>query len=152
MRITDNWGNRISMSHTTWAAIMEYCSNIEQVQSTLEATAGDSWSYYRNCKNTKQKCSKIYIARYFYIHEAFNCAFYFERCVKNALRSIWQNLFKVGAKFKEFMTILRQNCINNKCDASKKFCKVYNKTSLIECKLVMYALNEIVDTAIYFKK
>jgi len=40
-----------------------------------------------------------------------------EHRVKNALRSIWQNLFKVEAKFKEFMTIIRQNCNNNKCEA-----------------------------------
>jgi len=33
----------------------------------------------------------------------------------------------------------------------KKLCEVYNKTSLIECELVMYALDEIVDVALYFK-
>jgi len=75
-----------------------------------------------------------------------------EHCVKNALRSIWQNVFKVDAKFKEFVTIKRQNCINNKCDALKKLCEVYDKTSLIEYELVMYALDEIVDTVIYFEK
>jgi len=37
VRITDNRGNRISVTHTTWAAIMEHCSDIEQlVQSTPE--------------------------------------------------------------------------------------------------------------------
>jgi len=50
------------------------------------------------------------------------------------------------------MPIIRQNCINNKCDALKKLCKIYNKTSLIECELVMCALDEIVDTAIDFEK
>jgi len=37
-----------------------------------------------------------------------------EHCVKNALRSIWQNVFKVDAKswFKKFVAIIRQNCIN----------------------------------------
>jgi len=43
VRITDNRGNRISMSYTTWAAIMEHRLDIEQlVQSTPEAIAGDS--------------------------------------------------------------------------------------------------------------
>jgi len=31
-------------------------------------------------------------------------------------------------------------------------CEVYDKTSLIECELVMCALDEIVDNAIYFSK
>jgi len=34
----------------------------------------------------------------------------------------------------------------------KKLCEIYDKTSLIECELVMYTLDEIVDTAIYFEK
>jgi len=55
-----------------------------------------------------------------------------EHCVKNALRSIWQNVFKV-AKFKEFVTIIRQNYINNKCDALKKLYEVYDKTLFIDC-------------------
>jgi len=40
----------------------------------------------------------------------------------------------------------------DKCDALKKLYKVYNKTSLIKCELVMYASDEIVDTALYFRK
>jgi len=34
----------------------------------------------------------------------------------------------------------------------KKLCEVYDKTSLIECELIMCALDEIVDNAIYFSK
>jgi len=75
-----------------------------------------------------------------------------EHCVKNALRSIWQNIFKVDAKFQESVIIIHQNCINNKCDALKKLCEVYDKTSLIDCKLVICALDEIVENAIYFSK
>jgi len=47
--------------------------------------------------------------------------------------------------------IIRQNCPNNKYEALKKLRKVYNKTSLIECKL-MRVLNEIIDTVLYFRK
>jgi len=32
----------------------------------------------------------------------------------------------------------------------KKLCEIYDKTSLIECELVMCALDEIVNDAIYF--
>jgi len=47
-----------------------------------------------------------------------------EHCVENALRSIKQNVFKVDAKFKEFVTTIRQNCLNNKCDLLKKLREV----------------------------
>jgi len=65
----------------------------------------------------KRKYSKIHIARYFYIHEAFNIVLFMldlEHCVENALCSIVQNVFKIDEKFKQFVTIICQNCINNK--------------------------------------
>jgi len=37
-------------------------------------------------------------------------------------------------------------------NALKKLCEVYDKISLIDCELVMYALDEIVDNKIYFSK
>jgi len=43
--------------------------------------------------------------------------------------SIRQNVFKVDAKFKEFVTIVRKNYINNKYDTLKK---LRDKTLLIE--------------------
>jgi len=53
---------------------------------------------------------------------------------------------------RNFKTIIRQNCINNKYDALKNLCEVYDKTSLIDCELVMCALDKIVENAIYFSK
>jgi len=50
------------------------------------------------------------------------------------------------------VTIIRQNCINNKCDALKELCEIYDKTSPINCELVMCTLDEIVENAIYFSK
>jgi len=47
---------------------------------------------------------------------------------------------------------IRQSYLNNNCDALKKLREVYDKTSLIECELVKYASDEIVDTALYFRK
>jgi len=52
-------------------------------------------------------------------------------------------MFKVDAEIQEFVTIIRQNCINNKCDALKKLYEVYDKTSLIDCELVMCALHDM---------
>jgi len=46
-----------------------------------------------------------------------------EHCVENAFCSIRQNVFKVDAKFEEFVTIMHQNRYNNKCDALKNCVK-----------------------------
>jgi len=156
VRITDNRDNRIYMSLTTWKAIMEHCADIEQlVQSTSEAISPEIHDLIieivkirnKNVVKFTSHDTSIYVQP-----STIRFMLDLEYCVKNALRSIWQNAFIVDAKYKEFVTIIYQNCINNKCDALKKLCEVYDKTSLIDCELVMYALNEIVDNAIYFSK
>jgi len=128
MRITDNQGNRISMSHTTW---VEYCSNIEQlVQSTLEAitiaaqAAGNSSSVIIEIVKIRNENVVKFTLHDTSIYVKPSTVRFMpdilEHYVKSALRSKWQNVFKVDEKFKEFVTIIRQNCINNKCDALKK--------------------------------
>jgi len=55
-------------------------------------------------------------------------------------------------KFKQFVTYLGQNWITNKCDAAIIMRKIYiYKNSLIDCKLIAYALNNIVHNALYDK-
>jgi len=54
-------------------------------------------------------------------------------------------------KFKQFVTYLRQNCIINKYNAAIILRKIYDKNSLIDCKLIAYALNNIVHNASYDK-
>jgi len=103
VRITDNRNNRISMSHTTWAAIMEHRPNIEQlVQSTPEAIPREIHDliYNWNCKNTKQKYGKIHIVWYFYIHEAFNCTF-FCWILNNVLRMRFARYGRLYLKLKQ---------------------------------------------------
>jgi len=43
-----------------------------------------------------------------------------EHCVENLVR---QNVFKIDTKFQEFVTIIHQNYINDKCDALKNCVK-----------------------------
>ena len=52
--------------------------------NTISYTVGDS-SYYRNCKNTKQKYSKIHIARdtSLYIKPSTLFILDFEHCIKS---------------------------------------------------------------------
>jgi len=49
------------------------------------------------------------------------------------------------------VTILRRNCITDKCDAEKTFRKIYDKESNIECELIAYASDNIVYDAFHEK-
>jgi len=59
----------------------------------------------------------------------------------------------VNEKFRYFVTYLHQNCINNKRDAVNILCKIYVifKSSLIDCKLIAYDLDNIVYDAFHEK-
>ena len=46
------------------------------------------------------------------------------------------------------MTTIRQNYITSKRDAANTLHKIYDKNSIIECKLVDYDLNYIVRDAL----
>jgi len=50
----------------------------------------------------------------------------------------------ISEKFKHFVTILRRNCITNKCDAAKALREVYDQNSVIDCELLAYVLDNIV--------
>jgi len=54
----------------------------------------------------------------------------------------------VSEKFKYFVSFLKQNSITNKHDAANTLHKIYDKTSIIECELVIYDLNYIVHVAL----
>jgi len=57
-----------------------------------------------------------------------------------------RNIHKVNEKFRQFMTIIRQNSIN-KCDALKKLREIYDEILIVECELLIYAIDKIVDAA-----
>jgi len=66
-----------------------------------------------------------------------------EHCVEHVYLGLSQNVYN-SEKFKHFISYLRQECITNKRDAINMFHNICDKNSLIECKLVAYALDQIV--------
>ena len=51
----------------------------------------------------------------------------------------------VNEKFKYFVTLLGENCIIDKCDAVDFLRKIYKKSN-IECELIVYALDNIINS------
>jgi len=61
------------MSYTTWAAMMEHRSDIEQlVQSIPEAIPREIHDLIIEIVKIRNENVVKFIARYFYIHETFN--------------------------------------------------------------------------------
>jgi len=52
----------------------------------------------------------------------------------------------INEKFKYFVTLLDKNCIIDKFGAVDFLRKLYNKKSSIKCELIVYALNNIVNS------
>ena len=68
--------------------------------------------------------------------------FELEHCVENTLScaSIVNEIFKY------FVTLLGENCIIDKCEAIDFLPKIFNKKSNIECKLIVYVLDNVVNS------
>jgi len=65
--------------------------------------------------------------------------FELEHCVEHAYFWLCQNTHMISEKFNHFVTILRRNCITDKCDAEKTLRGVYDQNSVIDCELLGYA-------------
>jgi len=89
---------------------MEHRSDIEQlVQSTLEAIPREIHDLIIEIvKIQNQNLIKFISHDTFTYMKPSTVRFMLdlEHCDKNALRSIWQNVFKVDAKFQKFVTII----------------------------------------------
>lgn len=58
---------------------------------------------------------------------------------------IGSNIHDANKKFNKFVTILRQNSITDKCNAARILHEIHDKTSVIECELLIYALDNIIN-------
>ncbi|KYN10779.1 hypothetical protein ALC57_17080 [Trachymyrmex cornetzi] len=72
-----------------------------------------------------------------------------EQCIEHVYCELCQYTNGVSEKFKYFVTYLRQNGINNKCDAISILRKIYDKNLYIECELIVYAVDNIVYNALH---
>jgi len=75
--------------------------------------------------------------------------FTFEHCVEHVYFGLCQSTHMISEK--HFVTILRRNCITDKCDAEKILRKIYDKELNIECELIAYASKNIVYDAFHEK-
>ncbi|XP_071580047.1 uncharacterized protein [Temnothorax nylanderi] len=146
----DNQGNQIVLPHATWTTIIERRMDIEQL---MQSTVGSSLSI-RDLIIELVKMRDANIVKLtlrdtclYMIPATILFLFEIEQCVEHVYFNLCQNIQHVSNKYNHFVTVLRQNCITDKCQARKVLSEVSDGSSLIDCELVAFALDNIVYEA-----
>ncbi|XP_071579506.1 uncharacterized protein [Temnothorax nylanderi] len=146
----DNRGNQIVLPHVTWTTIIERRMDIEQL---MQSTVGSSLSI-RDLIIELVKMRDANIVKLtlrdtclYMIPATILFLFEIEQCVEHVYFNLCQNIQHVSNNYNHFVTVLRQNRITDKCQARKVLSEVSDGSSLIDCKLVAFALDNIVYKA-----
>ncbi|KAL6256587.1 hypothetical protein P5V15_012698 [Pogonomyrmex californicus] len=77
--------------------------------------------------------------------------FKLEHCVEHVYYRLYENIYGVSEKFKQFINFLRRNCITDKHIAIKTLREsdIFDKTSIIDFELLAYAIDNIVHYALH---
>ncbi|XP_025995093.1 uncharacterized protein LOC120359889 [Solenopsis invicta] len=153
--IGDNRGNQIILAHATWTALFQKRMDIERlVQSTSPSSALPIQDLIvQLIKLRNENVVKLTLRDTCMYLKPKTVLFLFEleQCVEHIYYSLYQYTYTVSEKYKHFVSLLRQNYVNNKCDAAKLLREKYDKTSLLECEMLAYALDNIVHDALHDK-
>ena len=152
IHIGDNRGNRIILPHATWVTFIERRADIQR----LVQSPGPSSLAFHDLELAKIRDADIVkltsCATSLYMKPSTVLfLFELEHCVENVYFQLCQNVHGVSEKFKQFATILRQNCITDKCDAVRILREFYDKNSLIDCELLAYAVDNIIHDVLHEK-
>ncbi|XP_071579632.1 uncharacterized protein [Temnothorax nylanderi] len=152
IHIGDNRGNRIILPHATWVTFIEKRADIQRL---VQSSAPSSLAF-RDLELVKIRDADIVKltscdTSLYMKPSTVLFLFELEHCVENVYFQLCQNVHGVSEKFKQFVTILRQNCITDKCNAVRSLHEVYDKNSLIDCELLAYAADTIVYNALHDK-
>ncbi|XP_071576388.1 uncharacterized protein [Temnothorax nylanderi] len=150
----DNRGNQMVLAHTTWTALIERRADIERLlQSTAPSSMLIQDLRIELVKIRDANVVKLTLHNNSMYMKSSTVFFLFEleHCVENVYFQLCQNVHGVSEKFKQFVIILRRNCITDKCDAARTLRDVFDKNSIIDCELLAYALDNIVYDATHEK-
>ncbi|XP_077278620.1 uncharacterized protein LOC143906410 [Temnothorax americanus] len=149
----DNRGNQIVLPWTTWTTIIERRMDIEQL---MQSTVGSSLCIQDHLIIELVKMRDANIVKVtlrdpatslYMIPTTVLFLFEIEQCVEHVYFNLCQDIQHVNTKYKNFVTILRQNRITDKCQARKVLSEVSDGSSLIDCELLAYGLDNIVYDA-----
>ncbi|XP_077272153.1 uncharacterized protein LOC143902846 [Temnothorax americanus] len=150
--IGNNRGNRIILPHATWVTFIEKRADIQRLVQ-LSTPSSLTFRDLELVKIRDADIVKLTSCGTILYMKPSTVLFLFEleHCVENVYFQLCQNVQGVSEKLKQFVTILRQNCITDKCNAVTILREFYDKNSIIDCELLAYALDTIVYNALHDK-
>ena len=152
--IGDITGHQIFLTHATWTALFQKRATIKEfVQSTTPSPA------ILIILDLNMEIVKLHdeilvklTLRDNTIHMKPSTVCFMlelEHCVQNIYYYLYQSTHTVNEKYKEFVSFLgRTPYVFNKNGAAKLLREKYDKTSLLDCELLTYALDNIVNDAL----
>jgi hypothetical protein len=147
-------GNRVTLSHSALTALFEKRAVIKEfVKTTLPSRAGLIIQDLdiRIIKSHDENTVRLAFRDRFICLKPSSVFFLLdlEHCVQNIYYYLHQSTHAVSEKYKEFVSLLRRsNNVFNKSDAIKLLHEKFNRTSILDCELLTYALDCIVDEAL----
>jgi hypothetical protein len=153
--IGDNRGNQIILSHATWTGLFQKRMEIERIVQSTKPSSRLSIQdlIVQLVKLRNENIVKLTLRDTCMYLKPKTVLFLLEleHCVEHIYFSLYQYTYTVSEKYKHFVSLLRQNYVNNKCDAAKLLREKYDKTSLLDCEMLVYALDTIVHDALHNK-
>lgn len=143
----DNRGNQIILPYATWREFIQRRMDVEHILQTTGIAAAMviqdlviELNKIRHADIVKVRlqnsCLYMKPSTLMFLYEI-------EHCVEHMYFGLCENMHNVSEKFKQFATILQQNCVTKKCDAIRILNEAANKNSLVDCELLAYALDNI---------
>ena len=152
LAIGDNRGNQIILHYEPWRTLLQRRADIERLMQTHAATPMTVCNLTIQMVNIRdQPIVKLtsHDTRMYMKPSTIIFLFEVASCVEHVYYQLYQNIHAVTEKYKYFVSHLRRNCVNNKCDAMKLLREIYDKTSPIDCEFIVYASDNIVYDALH---
>ncbi|XP_011870171.1 PREDICTED: uncharacterized protein LOC105563277 [Vollenhovia emeryi] len=149
--LADNRGSQLILPHATWAAFIERREAVERfLPSNIASSLSIRELVIERVKMYDENMVKLTLHRNCLYMKPQTLLFLFEieTCVDLVYFELCQNTHSVGEKYKTFVNTIKSNCIIDRRDAIKILHKVSDKTSLIDCELLAFAMDNILYDAL----
>ncbi|XP_011859133.1 PREDICTED: uncharacterized protein LOC105556650 [Vollenhovia emeryi] len=144
----DNRGNKMALDHSTWMEFNKKRAEIEQLFKSPDTSSVQIdnllLELVRMNNGNVVKLTLEYTCMYM---KASTVLFLLnlEHCVEHVYRKLSENIEAVNESFDQFVCCLQSNMIGaERQDAISILYDVYDKTSVIDCELIVYAVDELI--------
>ncbi|XP_011861040.1 PREDICTED: uncharacterized protein LOC105558125 [Vollenhovia emeryi] len=145
----DNRGNKMALNHSTWMEFNKKRAEIEQLFKSTDASSSVQ------IDNLVLELVRMYNKKVVKFTLDDTCVYMnmstvlfllnLEHCVELVYRKLSEDIEAVNESFEQFVCCLQSNMTSaERDDAIGILYEVYDKTSVIDCELIVYAVDELI--------